>query len=60
MPRAGCLRDAVQGMGSEVWLFQMSDPQRGNAPRVHKRPQAPALWVETRIGVCGVATLGNG
>jgi hypothetical protein len=35
--RAACLRDAGQGAGSEVWLFQMSEPQHGHAP-TGKRP----------------------
>jgi len=35
MPRAVCLRGAVQGGGGEVQPFSTSHPQRSKAPCIH-------------------------
>src|SRR5512146_3467672 len=47
--------DAAQGARSAVWLFQTSDEQRRDAPKL-----PPSLRVASKCGACRVALLAKG
>ena len=48
MPRAVCLRDAVQGADCAVESFSTNRPQRRNAP-AGKRPSGLALGAASAV-----------
>src|SRR5512146_2888000 len=55
MSATGVIWDAAQGARSAVWLFQTSDEQRRDAPKL-----PPSRRVAAKCGACGVALLAKG